>query len=395
MGIYLYTYLDEGARLRLRKREAEDRLDLCALLASEDVVPVHIVAFSVLERREKIKTHDLAILLSQLAMVLEGGVSLLEALHYMQDESQPASYNALLKRLERGMLRGLSFSEAFASEKTMTPMLSHWLAIGERQGRLAVVLGEMAEYLQRQETLKKRLAQELMYPVMVLGAVMLVGLLLVLVVMPVLARQFMELGTELPVMMRFFLTVQDFLVAYGWLLLGLGVALGALIVINRAECARAAKAFVMRLRPLRVVATLTVYVPFARLFGQFLRSGVSAGVALEELCAYFDKGFFASEIVAIKEAVARGSKLSAAIAAADFVPNLAKGVLANSERVGKMPQALIASAEYYEKILFEQTSMALRLLEPLSVVGLGVVILLMAMGLFLPVLDSYQVMLHQ
>ena len=165
MGIYLYTYLDEGARLRLRKREAEDRLDLCALLASEDVVPVHIVAFSVLERREKIKTHDLAILLSQLAMVLEGGVSLLEALHYMQDESQPASYNALLKRLERGMLRGLSFSEAFASEKTMTPMLSHWLAIGERQGRLAVVLGEMAEYLQRQETLKKRLAQELMYPV--------------------------------------------------------------------------------------------------------------------------------------------------------------------------------------------------------------------------------------
>ena len=43
MGIYLYTYLDEGARLRLRKREAEDRLDLCALLASEDVVPVHIV----------------------------------------------------------------------------------------------------------------------------------------------------------------------------------------------------------------------------------------------------------------------------------------------------------------------------------------------------------------
>ena len=77
------------------------------------------------------------------------------------------------------------------------------------------------------------------------------------------------------------------------------------------------------------------------------------------------------------------------------MPNLAKGVLANSERVGKMPQALIASAEYYEKILFEQTSMALRLLEPLSVVGLGVVILLMAMGLFLPVLDSYQVMLHQ
>ena len=124
-----------------------------------------------------------------------------------------------------------------------------------------------------------------------------------------------------------------------------------------------------------------------------LRSGVSVGDALQELQRYFARTLFADDVAAIAAAMTHGSSLSQTLAKAPFVPALACQMLRNGERYGRLPEALCDAAAYYETILFEKMGLWLRFMEPLAVVLLGLLVLLMALGLFVPVLESYQSLL--
>lgn len=399
MTTFIYSYIDQNGRRRLGCERARDVVHLCALLQVQGIVPIDSWPLGFARWTPKIKESDLALFFSQLGMALEGGVHLLEALHYMAEEETKKPLRAMIEDIRGRILAGNSFSEALGEVRGHEDMLVSWIAIGERQGRLATVLLEIAAHIEKQQVLKKRLMQELMYPLMVLVAVVLVAVLLMVVVMPLLARQFMNLGSDMPALMRFFLVVHDFLAGYGaWIALGLVafVALLAWLLNEKPSMVLAnVKKRVVRWGPLRSVAMLRVYVPFARLFGQLLRSGVSAGLALETLEKHFVRSLYAGDIAALHAMVAQGNKLSQALGVATFVPGMAKQMLSNSERVGRLPEALLKSADYYESELFGKLSFAIRLLEPLTVIILGGVILLLAMGLFLPVLDSYQIFLHR
>lgn len=403
MTTYFYHYIDANGRRRLNWLRAESAAACCALLAGCGIYPVHMIGLRrpVFFKGRTPGNRQMAMLFRQLSVALASGVPLLEALHYMRREASGERQRAFIARLEQEVLAGHAFSEALRREKGVASLLAQWVAIGERQGRLAQVLEEVWQHLDNQERLRKRLQQQLLYPAVVLLAVLLVGAVLSLVVMPILARQFMSFETEVPVLMRIFLLAHDVLVDYGaWLL----AALLLLTAIgfwwrthhaNNAVLQRAARRLVLTAPILNKYFVLRVYVPFARLFGQLLQSGVPVSEALEELRSYFSRALFAADIRDICEAMGKGSKLSDVIAQAAFVPELARQMLLNGERYGRLPQALLDSASYYETILFEELSLWIRFVEPLAIVLLGLLVLFMALGLFVPVLESYQSLLAQ
>ena len=273
------------------------------------------------------------------------------------------------------------------------------MGIGEKQGRLAEVLDEVRAHLEGQERLRRQLYQQLLYPAIVLVALLLVGGFLSLVALPMLARQFMDVTADLPLFMRVFLVLHDFLAAHGWGVVLTLVAAGAggvWLWQQRAQHGRAALRRLAMAFPLsRKWVVLWVYVPFARLFGQLLRSGVPVGETMMELEEYFASSLFGAEVRVMAEKTQTGGKLSQAIAGATFVPELARQMLLNGERYGRLPEALMDSAAYYEQTIFEELGLWLRFVEPLLVVLLGVLVLLLALGLFVPMLDVYQALLSQ
>ena len=126
-----------------------------------------------------------------------------------------------------------------------------------------------------------------------------------------------------------------------------------------------------------------------------LQSSVPVGDALEEMERYFSRTVFAADVAAVRENMAQGAELSQVLADAVFVPEPAKLMLLSGERYGQLSQTLTDSAEYCETILFEELSMWIRLVEPVAIMLLGVFVLFVALGLFLPVLGSYQALLSQ
>ncbi len=401
MTLFIYHYVDERGRSRLAWQRAQDAVDCCRLLAGCGIYPVHLVALArpAFLRGRGITPRTLAMLFRQLALAVESGVPLLEALHFIRQETASERERALLSRLESGMLAGKGFSQTLADEAGVAPMICQWLAIGERQGRLAEVLLEVTRYLEEQERFKKRLEQQLLYPLVVLAAVLLLGAFLSLGLLPVLTRQFMGVEEEVPLILRIFLILHDVLAEGGWLLLLAAViALTGWYVIERQRATRSPRArrwLLRHLPALKQLAVLRWYVPFARLLGQMLAAGVPAGESLAALERYFERSLFASDVKEIAQTTRHGGKLSQAVAAIEWVPPLARQMLQSGERVGRLPEAFRESAAYYEELILERVGLWVRFIEPLAIVLLGVFVLFLALGLFVPVLDSYQALLVQ
>ena len=97
----------------------------------------------------------------------------------------------------------------------------------------------------------------------------------------------------------------------------------------------------------------------------------------------------------IAQTTRHGGKLSQAVAAIEWVPPLARQMLQSGERVGRLPEAFRESAADYEALILERVGLWVRFIEPLAIVLLGVFVLFLALGLFVPVLDSYQALLVQ
>ena len=401
MNIYVYSYMDAHGRKRLGYLKAEHWEQCAAQLEERAILPLSLHGLTcpdgVLVGR--LKQRELAMLFRQLAMALESGVALLDALSYMMQEQQNERMRGLVARLQRHVFAGEALSEALRHEKGLAPMLGQWIAIGERQGQLAMVLDDIANHLEHQEKLKKKIQQQLLYPVMVLVAVLLFGAFLSLVVMPMLARQFMGFESEISGVMRFFLVLHDVLRDNGGLLLLLlALAIGAMVWRHYQDDRRGRgptlwKQMVLKVPFLRKYYTLKIYVPFARFLGQLLSSGVPSDEALRVLQQYFSNSLFAAELQDIANGLTDGGNIAHGISEAVFVPPLARQMVLNGERYSRLSDTLLQSADYYEAVLFDELSLWVRFLEPLSVVLIGILVLLMALGLFLPILDSYQSLL--
>ena len=325
MKTYLSYFIDAKGKRRLEQLKAQNRVQCFEILAARDIVPIGVwlLPFSQINVGGKLPLRGLALFFGQLAMALKSGVSLMDALYYMEKEQTNERMRALLGRFKEGIMAGRSLSDCVRCEKALPQMIGDWIAIGEKQGRLVQILEDVAAHLEQETQMKKQLQQQLLYPLVVLGAIVLV--------------------------------VHDFFAAYGGVML-LVLLVGVVWMFaarfskeNSSETHSLLREMVLSIPLLKKVCVLKVYVPFARFLGQLLSSGVPADEAISAVESYFARSLFARDINQVKTWLVQGGSLSLAISESVFVPDLAKQMLLNGERYGRMPEALLNSADYYER----------------------------------------------
>ena len=386
MKTWFYTYLNARGGLRAGVLQAGDAADCYARLEALGIAPTGLWSLPGPGKGRPLSARVLALVLSRLAQAEAGGIPAAKALETMSLESSgPAS--AWAGRLAQALGRGRSLADAMAETQALEPALISWVRIGEKQGSLGPTLDEIAAFLRRRDSARRRLRQELAYPCLLLGAVLTLALVLFFIIMPLLARQFTVFDGSLPLMLAIPLTVQEALLRHGRLA---SLVLLALVLVPLCLPRRRHRDWTSRLPLMRQAAVLRGYVPFARLLGGLLAGGVPVYQALTDVRAYFAAGPLASRLDRVSADCASGVALSQALARSGFVPPLAAQTLIEAERVGRLPQALAQSAQDYETVVLENLSLAMRFIEPAAVLGLGILIFLLACGVFLPVLDAYQ-----
>ena len=407
-----FAYTGRGASGNVQgELDGADATAVATLLMSRGVTPLQIAASTgagvpdgapgskqLALFQPKVQPADLMMFSRQLHTLLRAGVPILRALAGLQDSAVNQRFKQVLANVRHSLESGIELSICFAQQGgVFNNFYVSMVRVGEMTGRLDDVFMRLFKHLEFEQFMHQQVKSALRYPAFVILAMMVaIGVINTLVV-PAFANVFKSFGAELPLATRILVASSNFTLNYGWLLLGGAVA--AFFTLRQWIAQPAGRQawdrLVLRL-PLagRIVQKATLS-RFARSFSLALKSGVPIEQALSVVSQTVDNAWISRKVDGMREAVERGDTiLRAAIASGVFTPVVLQ-MIAVGEETGAVDELMEEIAELYSNDVQYELKTLSQQIEPILIVFLGVLVLVLAMGVFLPLWDLGRVTLKK
>ena len=334
----------------------------------------------------------------QIYTLLKSGVPLMRGLAGLQESAVSKPFARVLKDLRESLDAGRELSSAMRRHPTVfSPFYLSMVRVGEMTGRLEEVFLRLFDHLEFDRSMRERISSATRYPSFVLVAMVLAMVVINVVVIPQFVKVFASFHAPLPLTTRILIGVSGFTVTFWPLLLGVFVSAG---FGWRAWLATRAG----RLRWDRVKLRLPIagkiilkgtMARFARSFALSSRSGVPIVQALSVVAQTADNAYLTARIEQMRDGVERGeSILRTSIAAAVFTPIVLQ-MIAVGEEAGTLEELMDEIGLMYEREVDYELKTLSSQIEPLLITFLGAMVLLLALGIFLPMWDLGRAALHQ
>lgn len=340
--------------------------------------------------RPRVKTTDLLLFSRQLHTLLRSGVPILRALAGLQDSATGERMRTTLGEVRRSLESGIELSMSFAQHAgVFNGFYVAMVRVGEMTGRLDEVFMSLFRHLEFELYMQQQVKSALRYPAFVVAAMVAAIAVINVMVVPAFATVFRSFNAELPWATQLLIGASNFTLRYGWLLL-LGAAVGGITLkawIDTPPGREAWDRFRLRL-PLagRIVKKATL-ARFARSFALAIKSGVPIERALSVTAHTVDNRHIARKVEQMREAVERGETiLRAAAASGEFTPVVLQ-MIAVGEETGAVDELLDEVAELYSNDVQYELKTLAQQIEPVLIVFMGVLVLVLALGVFLPMWD--------
>ncbi len=331
--------------------------------------------------------------LQQLAILLEAGIALHPALSLLALQ-QPDNECAYWQPVLAGIEQGLPLSRALAQCRGFSHGDLALLAIAEQAGRLDRQLARLAGLQVRRLALHAQIRRTLRYPLLVLLAALLVSGFLLTSVVPGFASLYRSFGAELPWLTRQVLALSALLQAL-WLPLLLMFAglLGATVWLwrQRAGWRRGVHRLLWHLPVTGALAQAAWLGQWHRALHETLLAGLPFVNALEQAERLVSESPLAAAQSRLQRAVHGGRRLSEAMREEPMYPPACARMIAIGEESGMLVALLLALAGQFEEDLDNRCGQAMKLLEPLLMAGLGILVGIIVMALYLPLFQLGQV----
>ena len=384
---------------------------IAAALQSRGVTPLQIIAStgSALQQagadvdwgklfEPRVQPSDVMLFSRQLHTLLRAGVPILRALAGLQDSAANPKFKQALASVRHSLESGIELSVCFAQHSAV---FDHFyvamVRVGEMTGRLDEVFLRLFKHIEFEQYMRQQVKAAVRYPTFVIIAMTVaVGVINTLVV-PAFATVFKSFNAELPLATRLLVASSEFTLKYGW---ALGGTLAATVLLLRRAIAQPAGRLAwdrFRLRlplagPIVQKATLS---RFARSFAIALKSGVPIEQALTVVAQTVDNAYISRKVEAMRAAVERGDTiLRASIASGIFTPVVLQ-MIAVGEETGAVDELMEEIAELYTNEVQYALKTLSQQIEPILIVFLGALVLLLALGVFLPLWDLGRVSLKK
>lgn len=334
---------------------------------------------------------DRAFFARQLATMLASGLPINKAVGILASQAKQDRLATILSAIESDLETGASFSQAAAKHPEMFDrvFISVILA-GEQVGRLADVLSQLAGQLERDVSFVSRVRGALAYPLFVVGAMGVVGTIMIITIVPQLEDIFREANAELPWTTSAILTLSRFLQQYWWLALLAIVGLVAFLVTYLRSKAGE-----------RILGKVMIHLPqglgydiymarLTRTLGMLVQSGTPIIEALTVTSAVVDNVFYQELLLDAVEQVKRGVPLSVPLGRSPLIPAIVGQMVSVGEQTGRLDQILLNLAEYYEEEAGEKLKQISSLVEPLVIVVVGAGVGFLVYSILVPIYNIAQ-----
>jgi general secretion pathway protein F len=393
MAAFSYQALDPQGGETSGTLEADNARHARTVLRERGLYPTSITTLGEDrkgQQRLRVSTTELCLLTRQLSALLSAKLTVEQALLAVSEQTDKPGARALLAAVRSEVMSGYSLRAALDRFDHAFPAIYRAsVSAGEKSGQLPYVMEMLADYLEQQDALRRKMLQALLYPAIVTTVAMLVIIGLMTYVVPRVAAVFVQSHQKLPLLTRMLIATSEFLRDWGpWLVLLIVAAIFAFRYALRDDAFRRRwhrwlLSLPMLGRHLRTLDT-------AR-FASTLAILVSAGVPL---LAGLDAGRQVMKSLPLKDAVAvaadrvrEGSSLSAAMRQARTFPPLLIHMLASGEATGDLSTMLARCAKLQQAEVENRSLTLTTLLEPLLLLGMGGSVLLIVLAVMQPIIE--------
>ncbi|MBF0612352.1 MAG: type II secretion system F family protein [Magnetococcales bacterium] len=341
---------------------------------------------------------ELLFLTRQLAALCKAGLPLARGIQGLAE----SAISPLLKRLLLDVLlelqSGHSLATAFACHpKVFDPLFIKIVAMGEETGRLEEAFQQLHHHLSHQKTMRQRFADALRYPAMVVTAVLMAVWVVGIWVIPTFSQVFSSFGAQLPWMTRLLLSFSHFLTHYGmWVLLLLvALALTTGYLLTTPGGRRWWLSFLMRLPGFGLAFRHMLLARVAHGLAMGMASGLSLVKTLTMVADSVDHPLVEGAMATMVQQVDRGASFSSAAQSSGVFTPLALQMIHMGEESGQLDTLLAQTAEYYDSESRHAIATLQTYMEPILTLLVALLVLLLAMGVFLPMWDLGRVALRR
>jgi len=342
-----------------------------------------------LSRFQTIKSEEMIVFVRQLSSVLAAGVPLLESLDAVYEQVQSPKFKEIILDIRRSIEGGSSFSEALASHKAFSSLFVSMVRSGEKAGILGDVLERLANLLERDYDNAQKIKSAMRYPIMVILALVVAFVVIITFVIPQFSTLYSSFKTELPLPTRILLGLNYTLVHYWYFILGgLGITGYGIKRFLDTDIGRLTKdKFAISVIIFGPLIKKLILARFSRMLAAMLKSGIPIIEALTISRDTVENKILSDVITNVKEQVIRGSGLAEPMRASKAFPPLAVQMVAIGEKSGSIESMLSKVADYFDRDTDYTIRNLTPLIEPLLILVLAFMVVLLALGVFLPMWD--------
>ncbi len=393
---YEYKVRDRSGGLVTGQLAGDSELLVLQKLREMGMTPVEVkkanagMKMEINLRPGRVKLKDLAVFCRQFATMVNSGLPILRALAILSEQTQNKELAKILVEVRMAVEQGSSLSGALEKHpKAFNDLFISMVRAGETGGVLDDVLLDLADMIEKEVELRRKIKSAMTYPVVVLVMVMGIMAVMLLFIVPQFETIYADLGSKLPLPTRILLGVSDAVRTYWWMFLGL-------TIVGVWFFRRYKKTPDGRLRVDQLKLKTPVFGPlfhkvalarFSSTFGMLLKSGVPILQAMDIVKETVNNKVIARAVEDVKGSIREGESIAKPLGKHEVFPPMVVQMLAVGEETGAVDTMLEKVAQFYNQEVEATVDALTSLIEPLMIAVIGGAVGASVIALYLPMFN--------
>ncbi len=347
--------------------------------------------FSSTVANKKVQPKNLIAAIRQLAVMTNAGISVHDSLNEIANATNDAKLKTILTQASESINSGLSLSDTFKRYRyDVGGITLAMIELGEQTGNMADALSSLADILEEIQENVQKFKKAMRYPMITMGAMAIAFTILIMVVVPKFKSIFEKFNAELPLPTKILLGIEHVLSHYGLLVLG-GLIFFIVLVMylyrNNEEFKYKTDKLMLKTYLIKDIIFFATLNRFSIVFTELVHAGIPIADALDTATGMIDNAILKEKLESVKVSVSRGVSLTEAFKDTGVFENMIIQMISAGESSGQLDNMMRKVTDYYRMrfnyILDNMSSY----IEPIMLAIIAGLVLLLALGIFLPMWD--------
>lgn len=337
---------------------------------------------------QKIPTSEKIFFVQHLRVMIKSGASLSSALNALSLQSDNKKFKIILVDIKNSVEKGNTFSKSLEKyDKEFGDFFINMIEAGEASGKLEEVLTQIFIQMKKDHEIKSKVKGAMIYPLVVLSAMIIIGVLMIIFVIPQMTSILVEAGVELPLMTRILIGTSDFAVNNGIIVcIFLGIFITGFMYLIKTKTGKYYFHIILLHLPIfgKIIKKINL-ARFARTLSSLLKTDIPIAKTLEMTSKILGNVIYKEAMTEASEQVTKGISIAETFKNKNFIfPPVVTEIIVIGEETGSLDNVLSEMAEFYEEEIDQTMKNLPSIIEPVLILILGMGVALMAVAIMMP-----------